>query len=66
MAFVQDLYPKYRHIKRSDWQAETVLDTDQRDAGTRFGLAEADELYCGGKAGTGKTDLLIGEAITNS
>ena len=63
IAMVQDLYPKWINHATAGTQKPLWIPINEMQA--LASASEADELYCGGKAGTGKTDLLIGEAITN-
>ena len=63
LAMVQDLYPKWINHATAGTQKPLWLPINEMQA--LASASEADELYCGGKAGTGKTDLLLGEAITN-
>ena len=63
LAIVQDLYPKY--VSRGTG-IEKPLWTPWNKMQALASASEADEVYCGGKAGTGKTDLIIGEAIINA
>ena len=63
LAMVQDVFPKWIAQKNAGTQKPLWTPINEMQALASASLA--DELYCGGKAGTGKTDLLIGEAITN-
>ena len=62
LALVEELYPKYLEQVHLDTDAPLWVPINEMQA--LASASEAFELYCGGKAGTGKTDLILGEAIT--
>ena len=63
IAMVQDLYPRW---VTQGTGLDKPLWTPINEMQAKAAASEADEVYCGGKAGTGKTDLIIGEGITNA
>ena len=63
IAMVQDLYPRW---VTQGTGLDKPLWTPINEMQAKASASEADEVYCGGKAGTGKTDLIIGEGITNA
>ena len=61
MAMVQDLYPQWQAQRGKD--ADTPLWTPINEMQALASATQAKELYCGGAAGTGKSDFLVGEPI---
>ena len=59
MSFLADVYPKY--LEHTEPAA--VLWTPYNEMQARAIASDAFELFCGGAAGTGKTDVVLGAAI---
>lgn len=62
MSFLADVYPRYLEKTEDIPQLWTPYNDMQR----RAIASDALELFCGGKAGTGKSDVLLGYGIMHS
>lgn len=63
LAMVEDLYPQY--LQRSASLTDTPLWMPYNEMQSRVVASMAFETFCGGKARTGKTDVLLGLAFTD-